>query len=88
LGTRTAAAPVLIGCVFLALGLGLRESGYVLLKTIPRIVRTITGARRWRFISCPTDGSDRRRPQTPLPLPRSVGRSPTPSSTAGSRCAS
>ena len=33
--TRTATAPVLIGCVFLALGLSLRESGYVLLKTIP-----------------------------------------------------
>jgi hypothetical protein len=46
LAQRTATAPVLIGCVFLALGLGLRESGYVLLKTIPRIVCTITGARR------------------------------------------
>jgi hypothetical protein len=34
-GARTATAPVLIGCVFLALGLGLGERGYALLKTIP-----------------------------------------------------
>jgi sulfate permease, SulP family len=37
-GARTATAPVLIGCVFLALGLGLGESGYALLKTIPDAV--------------------------------------------------
>jgi predicted benzoate:H+ symporter BenE len=34
-GARTATAPVLIGVLFLALGLTLGESGYALLKTIP-----------------------------------------------------
>jgi SulP family sulfate permease len=34
-GARTATAPVLIGILFLALGLAFGESGYALLKTIP-----------------------------------------------------
>ena len=34
-GARTATAPVLIGLVFVALGLLLGESGYALLRTIP-----------------------------------------------------
>jgi MFS superfamily sulfate permease-like transporter len=37
-GARTATAPVLIGLVFVSLGLGLGESGYALLKTIPDAV--------------------------------------------------
>jgi sulfate permease, SulP family len=37
-GARTATAPVLIGLVFLALGLALGKSGYALLKTIPDAV--------------------------------------------------
>jgi sulfate permease, SulP family len=34
-GGRTATAPVLIGLLFIALGVGLGESGYALLRTIP-----------------------------------------------------
>jgi SulP family sulfate permease len=37
-GARTATAPVLIGLVFIALGVGLGESGYALLRTIPDAV--------------------------------------------------
>jgi SulP family sulfate permease len=37
-GARTATAPVLIGLVFLLLGVGFGESGYALLKTIPDAV--------------------------------------------------
>ena len=37
-GARTATAPVLIGLVFVALGIGLGESGYALLRTIPDAV--------------------------------------------------
>lgn len=37
-GARTATAPVLIGCVFVALGLALGQSGYAVLKTIPDAV--------------------------------------------------
>ena len=37
-GARTATAPVLIGLVFVVLGLGFGESGYALLKTIPDAV--------------------------------------------------
>jgi len=37
-GARTATAPVLIGVVFLVLGVGFGESGYALLKTIPDAV--------------------------------------------------
>jgi SulP family sulfate permease len=37
-GARTATAPVLIGLVFVALGIGFGESGYALLKTIPNAV--------------------------------------------------
>ncbi len=37
-GARTATAPVLIGLVFLVLGIGFGESGYALLKTIPDAV--------------------------------------------------
>jgi len=37
-GARTATAPVLIGLVFLVLGVGFGESGYALLKTIPDAV--------------------------------------------------
>jgi SulP family sulfate permease len=37
-GARTATAPVLIGFVFVALGIGFGESGYALLKTIPDAV--------------------------------------------------
>ena len=37
-GARTATAPVLIGFVFIALGVGLGESGYALLRTIPDAV--------------------------------------------------
>lgn len=37
-GGRTATAPVLIGLVFLALGVGFGESGYALLRTIPDAV--------------------------------------------------
>jgi SulP family sulfate permease len=35
---RTATAPVLIGLVFIALGVGLGQSGYALLRTIPDAV--------------------------------------------------
>ena len=37
-GARTATAPVLIGLMFVALGIGFGESGYALLKTIPDAV--------------------------------------------------
>jgi SulP family sulfate permease len=37
-GGRTATAPVLIGLVFVALGIGFGESGYAMLKTIPDAV--------------------------------------------------
>jgi sulfate permease, SulP family len=37
-GARTATAPVLIGLVFVVLGLGFGDSGYALLKTIPDAV--------------------------------------------------
>ncbi len=37
-GSRTATAPVLIGLVFIVLGVGLGESGYALLRTIPDAV--------------------------------------------------
>ena len=37
-GARSATAPVLIGLVFIALGVGLGESGYALLRTIPDAV--------------------------------------------------
>jgi sulfate permease, SulP family len=37
-GARTATAPVLIGLVFVLLGIGFGESGYALLKTIPNAV--------------------------------------------------
>jgi len=37
-GARTATAPVLIGLVFIVLGVGLGESGYALLRTIPDAV--------------------------------------------------
>jgi MFS superfamily sulfate permease-like transporter len=37
-GARTATAPVLIGLLFVALGVGLGESGYALLRTIPDAV--------------------------------------------------
>jgi MFS superfamily sulfate permease-like transporter len=37
-GARTATAPVLIGFVFVVLGLGFGDSGYALLKTIPDAV--------------------------------------------------
>jgi predicted benzoate:H+ symporter BenE len=37
-GARTATAPVLIGLVFVVLGIGFGESGYALLKTIPNAV--------------------------------------------------
>ena len=37
-GARTATAPVLIGLVFVVLGVGLGESGYALLRTIPDAV--------------------------------------------------
>jgi SulP family sulfate permease len=37
-GARTATAPVLIGLVFLVLGVGFGEGGYALLKTIPDAV--------------------------------------------------
>jgi hypothetical protein len=37
-GGRTATAPVLIGLVFVALGIGLGDSGYALLRTIPDTV--------------------------------------------------
>jgi len=37
-GGRTATAPVLIGIIFIALGVGLGESGYALLRTIPDAV--------------------------------------------------
>jgi predicted benzoate:H+ symporter BenE len=37
-GARTATAPVLIGLVFIALGVGLGQSGYALLRTIPDAV--------------------------------------------------
>jgi MFS superfamily sulfate permease-like transporter len=37
-GARTATAPLLIGMVFFALGVGLGESGYAVLKTIPEAV--------------------------------------------------
>jgi sulfate permease, SulP family len=37
-GARTATAPVLIGLVFLTLGIGFGDSGYALLKTIPDAV--------------------------------------------------
>jgi predicted benzoate:H+ symporter BenE len=37
-GGRTATAPVLIGVVFIVLGIGLGESGYALLRTIPDAV--------------------------------------------------
>ncbi len=37
-GARTATAPVLIGLVFLVLGVGFGASGYALLKTIPDAV--------------------------------------------------
>jgi hypothetical protein len=37
-GARTATAPVLIGFVFVVLGIGFGESGYALLKTIPDAV--------------------------------------------------
>jgi len=37
-GARTATAPVLIGFVFVALGIGFGESGYALLQTIPDAV--------------------------------------------------
>ena len=37
-GARTATAPVLIGLIFMALGLALGKSGYLLLKTIPDTV--------------------------------------------------
>jgi len=37
-GGRTATAPVLIGLVFVVLGVGLGESGYALLRTIPDAV--------------------------------------------------
>lgn len=37
-GGRTATAPVLIGLVFVVLGIGLGESGYALLRTIPDAV--------------------------------------------------
>jgi SulP family sulfate permease len=37
-GARTATAPVLIGLVFVVLGIGFGESGYALLKTIPEAV--------------------------------------------------
>ena len=37
-GARTATAPVLIGLVFVALGVGFGESGYALLRTIPDAV--------------------------------------------------
>jgi sulfate permease, SulP family len=37
-GARTATAPVLIGLVFIALGIGFGEGGYALLKTIPEAV--------------------------------------------------
>ena len=37
-GARTATAPVLIGLVFIALGIGLGDSGYALLRTIPDAV--------------------------------------------------
>ena len=37
-GARTATAPVLIGLVFLVLGVGFGESGYALFKTIPDAV--------------------------------------------------
>jgi predicted benzoate:H+ symporter BenE len=37
-GARTATAPVLIGLVFVVLGVGFGESGYALLKTIPDAV--------------------------------------------------
>jgi SulP family sulfate permease len=37
-GARTATAPVLIGLVFVMLGLGFGDSGYALLKTIPDAV--------------------------------------------------
>jgi hypothetical protein len=37
-GGRTATAPVLIGFVFVVLGIGFGESGYALLKTIPDAV--------------------------------------------------
>jgi SulP family sulfate permease len=37
-GSRSATAPVLIGVVFMALGVGLGESGYAVLRTIPDAV--------------------------------------------------
>ena len=37
-GGRTATAPALIGLVFITLGIGLGESGYALLRTIPDAV--------------------------------------------------
>ena len=37
-GGRTATAPVLIGLVFVVLGIGFGESGYALLRTIPDAV--------------------------------------------------
>lgn len=37
-GARTATAPVLIGLVFVVLGIGFGNSGYALLKTIPNAV--------------------------------------------------
>jgi sulfate permease, SulP family len=37
-GSRTATAPVLIGLIFVVLGIGFGESGYALLKTIPDAV--------------------------------------------------
>ncbi len=37
-GGRTATAPVLIGLVFIGLGVGLGESGYAVLRTVPDAV--------------------------------------------------
>ena len=37
-GSRSATAPVLIGLVFVVLGVGFGESGYAMLKTIPDAV--------------------------------------------------